>query len=190
MRKLLAMACAAGAILLPALAHAQGAVSVEDVADTGDTAWILVSSAFVLMMAMPGLTLFYGGLVRAKGFLAVLVQVGAIAAVASVLWVMVGYTLAFGDVSGVCSGAWPRGSWARSATARLAGAASTLTVAKAISRRPPCGARASPDAALFLMRKDPGLAVGVFRCSRLDQKPPFRRRLVAQYSRYCASSPP
>ncbi len=105
MRKLLAMACAAGAILLPALAHAQGAVSVEDVADTGDTAWILVSSAFVLMMAMPGLTLFYGGLVRAKGFLAVLVQVGAIAAVASVLWVMVGYTLAFGEVSGGWLGA-------------------------------------------------------------------------------------
>ncbi|MBA4088867.1 MAG: ammonium transporter [Novosphingobium sp.] len=105
MRKLLAMACAAGAILLPALAHAQGAVSVEDVADTGDTAWILMSSAFVLMMAMPGLTLFYGGLVRAKGFLAVLVQVGAIAAVASVLWVMVGYTLAFGDVSGGWLGA-------------------------------------------------------------------------------------
>lgn len=101
MRKYLATALAATVALLPVLAHAQtGAVSVEDVADTGDTAWILVSSAFVLMMAMPGLTLFYGGLVRAKGFLAVLVQVGAIAAVASVLWVAVGYTLAFGDVSG------------------------------------------------------------------------------------------
>ncbi|MBF9150298.1 ammonium transporter [Novosphingobium jiangmenense] len=100
MRRILATAVALGAALLPVLAHAQGAVSVEDVADTGDTAWILVSSAFVLMMAMPGLTLFYGGLVRAKGFLAVLVQVGAIAAVASILWVMVGYTLAFGDVSG------------------------------------------------------------------------------------------
>ncbi|MFN3457422.1 MAG: ammonium transporter [Novosphingobium sp.] len=99
MRRILATAMAAGAALLPLLAHAQGTVSVEDVADTGDTAWILVSSAFVLMMAMPGLTLFYGGLVRAKGFLAVLVQVGAIAAVASVLWVAVGYTLAFGDVS-------------------------------------------------------------------------------------------
>jgi Amt family ammonium transporter len=100
MHKILATAFAAGAFLLPALAHAQGTVSIEDVADTGDTAWILVSSAFVLMMAMPGLTLFYGGLVRAKGFLAVLVQVGAIAAIASVLWVAVGYTLAFGDVSG------------------------------------------------------------------------------------------
>ncbi|MFN3423158.1 MAG: ammonium transporter [Novosphingobium meiothermophilum] len=87
--------------LLPVAAHAQAdLVTVEDAADTGDTAWILVSSAFVLMMAMPGLTLFYGGLVRAKGFLAVLVQVGAIAALASVLWIIVGYTLAFGDVSG------------------------------------------------------------------------------------------
>jgi Amt family ammonium transporter len=50
-------------------------------------------------MTMPGLALFYGGLVRAKNFLSVLLQVGAIAAIASVLWVMVGYTLAFGDVT-------------------------------------------------------------------------------------------
>lgn len=101
MRRMMAGAVAAAAMLVPALAHAQfEGISVEDVADSGDTAWILVSSAFVLLMAMPGLTLFYGGLVRAKGFLAVLVQVGAIAAVASILWIMVGYTLAFGDVSG------------------------------------------------------------------------------------------
>lgn len=102
MRKILAAGALAAAVLLtPATAYAQaGIVGVEDVADTGDTAWILVSSAFVLLMAMPGLTLFYGGLVRAKGFLAILVQVGAVAAVASVLWIMVGYTLAFGDVSG------------------------------------------------------------------------------------------
>lgn len=96
------LSCAAlVASLLPVAAHAQtGLASVQDVADTGDTAWILVSAAFVLMMAMPGLALFYGGLVRAKGFLAVLVQIGAVAAVASVLWIMVGYTLAFGNVSG------------------------------------------------------------------------------------------
>lgn len=101
MRNAVAAMTALGMLLLPTLALAQtGMVSVEDVADTGDTAWILVSSAFVLLMATPGLTLFYGGLVRAKGFLAVLVQVGAIAAVASVLWVVVGYTLAFGTVSG------------------------------------------------------------------------------------------
>ena len=99
MRKFLAAATTAAALALPMVAHAQAGGSTVDAADTGDTAWILVSSAFVLMMAMPGLTLFYGGLVRAKGFLAVLVQVGAIAAVASLLWVMVGYTLAFGTVT-------------------------------------------------------------------------------------------
>ena len=70
-----------------------------DVADSGDTAWVLVSAAFVLLMAAPGLTLFYGGLVRAKSFLAVLVQCGAIVAVASLLWVVCGYTMAFGPVS-------------------------------------------------------------------------------------------
>lgn len=97
MRKLAALATAAAAALLPAAALAQQAA--DDVADTGDTAWILISAALVLLMTMPGLTLFYGGLVRAKNFLAVLVQVGAIAAVASLLWVVCGYTLAFGDVT-------------------------------------------------------------------------------------------
>ncbi len=76
-------------------ARAQAAAAT---ADSGDVAWILISSALVLMMAMPGLTLFYGGLVRAKSFLAVLVQVGAIAAAASILWIVVGYTIAFGNV--------------------------------------------------------------------------------------------
>lgn len=68
--------------------------------DSGDTAWMLTASALVLLMTLPGLGLFYGGLVRAKNFLSVLLQVGAVAAVASVLWIMVGYTLAFGDVVG------------------------------------------------------------------------------------------
>jgi Amt family ammonium transporter len=97
MRKLTAASLAAGLALLPAVARAQEA-SI-DAADTGDTAWILIASALVLMMTMPGLTLFYGGLVRAKNFLSVLLQVGAIAAAASLLWVMVGYSLAFGPVS-------------------------------------------------------------------------------------------
>ena len=79
-------------------AFAQAAGTV-DVADSGDTAWVLVSAAFVLLMAAPGLTLFYGGLVRAKSFLSVLVQCGAIVAVSSLLWVICGYTLAFGPVS-------------------------------------------------------------------------------------------
>jgi len=68
--------------------------------DTGDTAWILTASALVLLMTLPGLGLFYGGLVRGKNFLSVLLQIGAVAAAASVLWIVVGYTLAFGQVSG------------------------------------------------------------------------------------------
>ncbi|MFN5783963.1 MAG: ammonium transporter [Novosphingobium sp.] len=80
------------------VAHAQATVEAATL-DSGDTAWILTSAALVLLMTMPGLALFYGGLVRAKNFLSVLLQVGAIAAIASVLWVMVGYTLAFGDVT-------------------------------------------------------------------------------------------
>lgn len=97
MRKMIAAALAGSFALMPVLAHAQeGAI---DVADSGDTAWILISSALVLMMTMPGLTLFYGGLLRAKNFLSVMVQVGAIAAAASLLWIMVGYTIAFGQVT-------------------------------------------------------------------------------------------
>ncbi|MCK0128270.1 ammonium transporter [Erythrobacter sp. F6033] len=67
--------------------------------DTGDTAWVLASSALVLLMTLPGLALFYSGLVRAKNVLSVLLQCGAIAALASILWVIVGYTLAFGQVT-------------------------------------------------------------------------------------------
>ena len=73
--------------------------------DSGDSAWILTASALVLMMTLPGLGLFYGGLVRAKNVLSVLLQCGAIAALASVQWVGVGYTLAFGQVSGGWLGA-------------------------------------------------------------------------------------
>lgn len=93
-----ARVAAALAVFAPLPAIAQTATDA-DLADSGDTAWLLTSAALVLLMATPGLTLFYGGLVRAKSFLAVLVQVGAIVAVASLLWVAVGYTLAFGDVS-------------------------------------------------------------------------------------------
>ena len=97
MRKFLkAVAALAALTAMPAFAQEAGTL---DVADSGDTAWVLVSAAFVLLMAAPGLTLFYGGLVRAKSFLSVLVQCGAIVAVASLLWVVCGYTLAFGPVS-------------------------------------------------------------------------------------------
>ena len=77
-------------LLLPVMAQA-------DTLDSGDTAWILTSTALVLFMTLPGLALFYGGLVRAKNVLSVLMQCFVIACVVSVLWVIYGYSIAFGD---------------------------------------------------------------------------------------------
>lgn len=74
-------------------------------ADTGDTAWILSSTALVLFMTLPGLALFYGGLVRSINVLSVLVHCFAIACLMSVLWVAVGYSIAFGDGNGAADGA-------------------------------------------------------------------------------------
>jgi Amt family ammonium transporter len=88
---------ALAALALPAAVHAQGPLAAS--ADSGDTAWIMAASALVLLMTLPGLGLFYGGLVRAKNLLSVLLQVGAVAAFASLLWIFVGYTFAFGDVT-------------------------------------------------------------------------------------------
>lgn len=96
MNKLAAFGLAALALSASGPALAQETLEAGTL-NSGDTAWILVSSALVMLMCMPGLTLFYGGLMRAKNFLSVMVQVGAIAALASVLWVICGYTIAFGD---------------------------------------------------------------------------------------------
>jgi Amt family ammonium transporter len=63
----------------------------------GDTAWMLTSSALVLMMSIPGLALFYGGLVRSKNMLSILTQTFSIVALVGVLWTLYGYSLAFGD---------------------------------------------------------------------------------------------
>ena len=65
--------------------------------DTGHTAWILTSTALVLFMTLPGLALFYGGLVRAKNVLSVLMQCFAITCVVTIIWVIGGYSLAFSD---------------------------------------------------------------------------------------------
>ena len=74
-------------------------------ADSGDTAWVLVSSAFVLAMLMPGLALFYGGLVRTKNVLGTIMQSIMILSVVSLLWILFGYSLAFGpDKGGVIGG--------------------------------------------------------------------------------------
>jgi Amt family ammonium transporter len=79
-----------GATLLPGVALAESAQ-----ANGADTAWILTSSALVLFMTLPGLALFYAGLVRSKNVLSVLMQCFSIAAVISLVWVGLGYSLAF-----------------------------------------------------------------------------------------------
>ena len=93
------LAAATALVALPHGAHAQELTNIAQ-NETGDTAWILTATALVLLMTLPGLGLFYGGLVRAKNFLSVLLQVGAVAGIASVLWIVVGYTLAFGNTTG------------------------------------------------------------------------------------------
>jgi Amt family ammonium transporter len=85
-------ALALGAVLVPHPALAQ-----DEALSSGNTAWILTATALVLFMTLPGLALFYGGLVRAQNVLSVLMQCFAIACLASVLWLVVGYSLAFGD---------------------------------------------------------------------------------------------
>ena len=65
--------------------------------DSGDTAWMIVATALVLFMTFPGLALFYGGLVRAKNILSILVQCFAVGCLMSILWLAYGYTLAYGE---------------------------------------------------------------------------------------------
>jgi len=84
-----------GLAIVPHSALAQDATL-----NTGNTAWILTATALVLFMTLPGLALFYGGLVRAQNVLSVLMQCFAIACLASVLWLIVGYSIAFGDGGG------------------------------------------------------------------------------------------
>lgn len=90
----------AAAFLVPflaaAAAHAQEAAAPTPAIDSGDTAWVITASALVLMMTLPGLALFYGGLVRSKNVLNVFMQCFLAAGVVGVLWVLVGYSLAFG----------------------------------------------------------------------------------------------
>ncbi len=83
--------------LLPAAAWAQAAPTPT--LNGGNTAWVLTATALVLFMTLPGLALFYGGLVRAQSVLSVLMQCAAIACMVSVLWLAFVYSIAFGDGS-------------------------------------------------------------------------------------------
>jgi Amt family ammonium transporter len=93
------LGAASAAVLAPALAIAQDAVpAVAEAAptlDSGDTAWMLVSTVLVLFMILPGLALFYGGLVRSKNMLSVLMQCLVVSSVVMIIWVTYGYSLAF-----------------------------------------------------------------------------------------------
>ena len=68
--------------------------------DTGDTAWILTATTFVLFMTLPGLAMYYSGMVTSKSVLSVVIQCFAIAAIASLIWLIVGYGLAYGESFG------------------------------------------------------------------------------------------
>jgi ammonium transporter, Amt family len=85
----------AALMAVPTLAWSQDAQL-----DTGDTAWIMTATALVLFMTLPGLALFYGGLVRTKNVLSVLMQCFVICCLATMIWVTVGYSLAFSGGNG------------------------------------------------------------------------------------------
>jgi Amt family ammonium transporter len=101
-----APALAAG-LLIAGAAYAQEAAAPAAAAaptpNKGDTTWMLVSTVLVLLMTIPGLALFYGGLVRTKNMLSVLMQVMAISCVVMIIWAIYGYSLAFSDGGGLNS---------------------------------------------------------------------------------------
>ncbi|MCE7795108.1 ammonium transporter [Sphingobium sufflavum] len=83
---------------VPAWAQeAAAAAAAAPTPNKGDTAWMMTSTLLVLLMILPGLQLFYGGLTRSKNMLSTMTQIGAVAALAMLVWVMWGYTMAFGD---------------------------------------------------------------------------------------------
>ena len=90
-----ALTAAALTVMLPAVSAFAEEAATPPVVDSGDTAWVLTSSALVLMMTLPGLALFYGGLVRAKNILNVLMQSFVALSIVTVLWVICGYSFAF-----------------------------------------------------------------------------------------------
>lgn len=116
----------AAIVALPALAQtaapaadAAAAVATAPAINKGDTAWMLVSAALVLMMSIPGLGLFYGGLVRSKNMLSILMQVFYTVAIVGIIWVLYGYSLAFtggSDFIGGFSKAFLKGVLPESAT--------------------------------------------------------------------------
>ena len=81
-----------------------GVFAYGDTLDSGDSAWILTATALVLFMTIPGLSLFYGGLVRSNSVLSVLMQCFTITCLVTILWVIIGYSLAFGGGGNIIGG--------------------------------------------------------------------------------------
>ena len=94
MKTLTRTARAISALLLTII---PGIAAAEDQLSAGDTAWMLTSTALVLFMTIPGLSLFYAGMVRAKNALSVMMQCFAITCLVTLLWVLYLYSLTFGD---------------------------------------------------------------------------------------------
>src|SRR5258705_6891542 len=91
---------------------AQTPAAPEPKIDTGDTAWMLTSAALVLFMTIPGLFLFYGGLVRSKNVLGVLMQNFIMVGIITIQWIVIGYSLAFANGTSFLGGfqwAWLNG---------------------------------------------------------------------------------
>jgi Amt family ammonium transporter len=83
---------------LPAMLAAGAAMAADEAKiDTGDTAWMLTSTALVLMMTVPGVALFYAGMVRKKNVLATMAQSFAVCALVTIVWMVIGYSIAFGE---------------------------------------------------------------------------------------------
>jgi len=100
MKKIALSLAALGLFSLAATAQTAAPAAIVPVVDAGDTAWMIVACALVLLMTIPGLALFYGGLVRRKNVLNVLMQCIILMAVISIEWVVVGYSLSFGSIKG------------------------------------------------------------------------------------------
>ncbi len=103
-KKLLAAAGAGALASLPAMADGTANLVAASTISAGDTAWMMTSTALVLFMTIPGLALFYAGMVRKKNVLATLMQSFAICAAMTVLWTIIGYSLAFSPGNSVIGG--------------------------------------------------------------------------------------
>src|SRR6266849_7973118 len=103
-RRLFCAAAFASAWSLSAIAQTPAPAAAGPKFDSGDTAWMLTSTALVLMMTIPGLALYYGGMVRKKNVLATVMQSFAVTCLVTVLWLVVGYSLAFTSGSTIIGG--------------------------------------------------------------------------------------